>query len=608
MIEVVPGAVYKRTGRGRYFHPPGVREDYDRLLADLARQQALPRRIVHLWSLSDAAARTSLDERLDLSFFSLLFLAQAIGDQDLSDVDIAVVSDRLQAVGDEPVADPVAATLLGPVRVIPKELPSVTCRSIDVDLTSEGASRLAVQILAEHCSTFRNPVVAIREGERWVEEIEPADLRVGETASELRLKRGGVYLITGGLGDLGLGIAERAGTRLRSQAHPARPNCSSPDDRWDDALDGAESSGWVKERIRRLRTIKQTASAVTVYSCDVCDRDELRRTIDDVHAHFGAIDGVIHAAGMLDDGPLQLKSRESVNARPGPEGPRHPGARRGAKRGGLHKRMAAEVFRPLLLGELRDRSRRTGRLCRGQRVPRCLRSRTRSERRRGDQLGAVAGCRHGSPVPDHASACGPTPGRHTRRDRRRRAAEMTNGTGCSPSTASEAGKPLFLAPGTSKWLAPPSREARFERGVTFEDVFFVAPMLAERGQTKEVSVALRRAPKERIGSPSRPASRIGWSTPREALPDAPSRRRPIATSRPLRLAANPMLGPSMRRIVPIKRDSSISGPGGNASVDCASARGKRWPISIWRKRSPRTSPRIHCIPRSLTLPPVRPST
>ena len=36
----------------------------------------------------------------------------------------------------------------------------------------------------------------------------------------------------------------------------------------------------------------------------------------------------------------------------------------------------------------------------------------------------------------------------------------------------------------------------FERGVTFEDVFFVTPMLAEPGQTKEVHVTLRRSPEE----------------------------------------------------------------------------------------------------------------
>ncbi len=162
--------------------------------------------MIHLWSIPAEPSRLSLEDKLDLSFFSLLFLAQAIGDQDMTGVDIAVVSDRLHSVLGEPVLNPVSATLLGPTRVIPKELSEITCRNIDVDLTSGGAAQLAGQIVSEQLAPFDESVVALRRGERWTESLERRELHVTSSLSRFRQK--GVYLITGALGDLALVIGE----------------------------------------------------------------------------------------------------------------------------------------------------------------------------------------------------------------------------------------------------------------------------------------------------------------------------------------------------------------------------------------------------------------
>ena len=85
-------------------------------------------------SIFRAIARTTARSQ----FLQSLVPAQAIGEEDLSGIDIAVVSDRLHSVQGEPVFDPVCATLLGPTKVIPKEFPGITCRSIDIDSSSQG--------------------------------------------------------------------------------------------------------------------------------------------------------------------------------------------------------------------------------------------------------------------------------------------------------------------------------------------------------------------------------------------------------------------------------------------------------------------------------------
>ena len=91
----------------------------------------------------------SLNQTLDLSFYSLLALAQALGDQDLAPMEIACISNGLQSVLGEAVLEPARATLLGPIKVIPKEFPGTLCRSVDLDWNIQDPGRGASDIIAE---------------------------------------------------------------------------------------------------------------------------------------------------------------------------------------------------------------------------------------------------------------------------------------------------------------------------------------------------------------------------------------------------------------------------------------------------------------------------
>jgi acyl transferase domain-containing protein len=310
IVEVFPGDRYRRSGRRKFMVRPGVRADYDALLADLIRQKLTPRKITHLWSINSESSRPELDDQLDRVFYSLLFLAQALGAQDLTDVDIAVVSDRQHSVTGEPITDPVAATLLGPVQVIPKELPGITCRSIDIDLDSQGTAQMAVDISAEHSAPLSNPVVAIRAAQRWTYDLDRTDILPSNGHN--RIKSKGVYLITGGLGDLGLVIAEDLARQFQARLVLLGRTPLPPAEEWKNVLDATGTPPRLRQKIRKLLEIESLGGEVLCLPCDVCRRDDLKQSIERAIARFGSIDGVIHAAGVLDDGPLQLKPRESA--------------------------------------------------------------------------------------------------------------------------------------------------------------------------------------------------------------------------------------------------------------------------------------------------------
>ena len=98
---------------------------------------------MHLWSLTPhergRTGREFFAQAQDMGFYSLLFLAKALGVQDNdTPLQIVVVSNNIQHVTGEELVCPERATILGPCRVIPQEQLNITCRSIDIDLPDAG--------------------------------------------------------------------------------------------------------------------------------------------------------------------------------------------------------------------------------------------------------------------------------------------------------------------------------------------------------------------------------------------------------------------------------------------------------------------------------------
>ncbi len=304
------GTSYMPLKNARCTLRPAVRGDYDALVADLLKSGTQPRKIVHLWSVVSEIAEPPLEETLDRSFLSPLYLAQALAAQDLSGLDIALVSNHMQQVADEPVRNPARAVLLGPARVLPKELPGFFSKSIDLDLDSNNASECASQLVADMNAARDNFTVAWRRGERFVETLKPFHLSAARERP--RLERGGVYLITGGLGALGLTVAAHLAREFQARlvlvGRSALPSASL----LEFVLLDADRPEAEKERIRKLIEIRSLAGGLLIAQADVTDLGQMKAAVAQARKQFGKIDGVFHAAGVLDDGPLMLKTAENA--------------------------------------------------------------------------------------------------------------------------------------------------------------------------------------------------------------------------------------------------------------------------------------------------------
>jgi acyl transferase domain-containing protein/2-polyprenyl-3-methyl-5-hydroxy-6-metoxy-1,4-benzoquinol methylase/acyl carrier protein len=329
VLKVMVGEKFDRISEGVYTINPQQRQDYDALFAELVTRNQVPQLIAHLWSITpnvsqkepSGSTQTSLEtEFFEKSqargFYSLLYLAQAIGTQNLTaPMQVASVSNNLHEVTDSEVLIPEKATVLGPVRVIPLEHPQITCRSIDVVLPKSGnvQEQLISQLIAELSISSSNSLVAYRGKHRWVQTFEPVQLKA-KTRQTPQLRQGGVYLITGGLGGIGLVIAEYLARTVKAKLILSGRSEFPSRSQWEQWLATHEQHDQVSEKIRGVKALETLGAEVLVVSADVSDREQMQVAVHQACERFGQIHGVIHTAAVAGGGVIQRKTPEIVES------------------------------------------------------------------------------------------------------------------------------------------------------------------------------------------------------------------------------------------------------------------------------------------------------
>ncbi|HKC23538.1 MAG TPA: type I polyketide synthase, partial [Thermoanaerobaculia bacterium] len=284
-------------GAGRHFTiDPLEADDYRKLTAVLELPARGLDRIVHAWNVtapgSPSAEWASYEP---FAWRSLLFLAQALGAGETPPFTLVVLSNQLQRVGADEDLVPEKAALLGPCRVLPREIAGASARSVDVALFSPGSwqdTRLLDQLLPE-LAYGTEATVAWRGPDRLVETLEPLPLG---PAGAVPVRDGGVYLVTGGFGGLGLTVARWLASRARVRL----------------VLLGRGAHG--EAAARRIAELEAAGAEVLAASADVASRSEMQAAFARAKARFGRIDGLVHAAGVLDDALVQLKTPEAAAA------------------------------------------------------------------------------------------------------------------------------------------------------------------------------------------------------------------------------------------------------------------------------------------------------
>ena len=308
VVTVSVGSSFRQANTRSFLIDPSNLQHYDSLIQELGTNGTLPDRIVHAWSVTGQhSAESNADsfaQAQRLGFYSLLFLAKALATHNVGyEINLFALSDNAQDVCGNEILRPEKSTLFGPCIVIRQEYPNVRTRSIDVDLSEHLGyhESTAEFVLGEFLdSSDSNLFIAHRNGHRWVQTYEPVILDQAVTSGS-SFRQDGIYLITGGLGKVGMAVSEflaknyRAKLVLTGRSYLPNKECRKT---W---LENHLLDDPVSVRIRALERIEQLGGEVLYVNSNVADLSGMQAAIEQTYQRFGALHGVIHGAGIVGD-------------------------------------------------------------------------------------------------------------------------------------------------------------------------------------------------------------------------------------------------------------------------------------------------------------------
>jgi acyl transferase domain-containing protein/acyl carrier protein len=245
--------------------------------------------IIHCWSLS-ISPQASGDSRVSdiqhlLGCNSLLYLVQALSGRLARTPRLWLVTQGGQSIRPgEPVSVEQSA-LWGLGKVISFELPELKCVRIDLD-PQQAAAEASPYLLRQLSVENEEDQIAFRDGNYYVLRLLPFLPKTTSQISNVKIQPDSTYLVSGGLGALGLLTAKwmvKKGAR-----HLVLLGRSEPDDATKKVLEDMQREG----------------VEVVAAQADVSNSLQLETVLDELKENMPPLRGIIHAAGVLDDSSL----------------------------------------------------------------------------------------------------------------------------------------------------------------------------------------------------------------------------------------------------------------------------------------------------------------
>ncbi|WDD36883.1 SDR family NAD(P)-dependent oxidoreductase (plasmid) [Nostoc sp. UHCC 0926] len=314
-ITVAPGEDFRKINHSSYTITPGQSKDYQLLLQSLAADNIIIGQILHLWTYDrysgEVKTLDALEQTQENGIFSLLFLVQALAKVQGFDhsVQLSFISSHIQSISS---SDPIAyekSAVLGLLKTIPQELPWLNCCHIDLPFTEVETN--GAYILQEMQVSSKEREVAYRNGQRLVPCLEKVDW-TNKPKSPVSFKRGGTYLITGGLGGIGIEIAryllKHYQARLLLVGKTPLPDKST----W---KANQEKTDTIAQRLKAYQELERLGGEVIYEAVDICELKQLQIIVEKAKSQWGKnLDGILHLAGTFHEQLVLEETQDNLAA------------------------------------------------------------------------------------------------------------------------------------------------------------------------------------------------------------------------------------------------------------------------------------------------------
>ncbi|WP_331001351.1 SDR family NAD(P)-dependent oxidoreductase [Nostoc sp. WHI] len=314
-ITISIGEDFLQINRSHYTITPGKAEHYHLLFKSLAADNIIIGQILHLWTYDkyrgEVKSQDALEQAQSQGIYSLLFLVQALAKIQGFDysVQLLFISSYIQSISS---TDPIAyekSTVLGLLKTIPQELPKLNCRHIDLPFRQVEIN--GAYILQELQTSSKETEVAYRNGQRLVPRLEKVDL-ASEPKSLIPLKPQGTYLISGGLGGVGIQIARYLLKHYQARLLLVGRTPLPPKSTWNTYLEEGKA---IAQRLKTYQELEQLGGEIIYEAVDICDLKQLQIIVEKAKFRWGRkLDGIIHLAGTSHERFVLEETQESLTS------------------------------------------------------------------------------------------------------------------------------------------------------------------------------------------------------------------------------------------------------------------------------------------------------
>ena len=299
-ITVYPGKEFQKISSSHYVVNPEIAKDYQLLIESLAADKIIIGQILHLWTYDkyqEINNIDSLEKAQAQGIYSLLFLVQALAKVQGTNnyIQLLFISSHIQSIASD---DPIAyekSTVLGLLKTIPQELPKLNCRHIDLPFAE--VEKNGFYILQEMQISSKERELAYRNGQRLISRLEQVDF-TNTPKSSITFQQEGTYLITGGLGGIGVEVA-----RYLLKHYQAK------------LLLVGRTPLNSEKHIKLYQELAQLGGEVIYESVDICDLEQLQIIVEKAQFRWGEnLDGILHLAGTFHEQQVLEETQENLAA------------------------------------------------------------------------------------------------------------------------------------------------------------------------------------------------------------------------------------------------------------------------------------------------------
>lgn len=220
-------------------------------------------------------------------------------------IKIVILTQNAREVnGSERWLSPESALTIGFGKVLSQECNNI-CKVIDIDQYTD-VENVAKEIQMQNQYYH----VALRRNQRYVEQFEKKFLDEQE-AQIIGYKSGGVYVITGGMGHIGLTFAKHIANQTKVNIILLNRTVYPERGQWADIINANKETKLV-QKLQSVLEIEAMGSKVDICTIDICKQKETEKKFEDIRRRYGEINGIIHAAGLSGSGFIINKTVEDI--------------------------------------------------------------------------------------------------------------------------------------------------------------------------------------------------------------------------------------------------------------------------------------------------------